>query len=218
MRGPRSRTPVILRQSEATLAIQDLSMRRTKYFVCQPALVLAFAAVTLFVLSSCHSPITGPQGPQGQQGEPGLPGNPGSPGLPGVQGPQGDHGPPGPPGPQGVQGHPGPRGPLGPARSALTVKSGPDGYADLDELSLLLVLGAEFTPEDNVYGELLTASGEIPLFSTTANGSGAFSVYAELGDVLFQGLSPNVYTINARDTSGKTATAPLLVCSADGCK
>lgn len=176
------------------------------------ALILVLSLALL--IAACEGPA-GPQGDQGPQGDPGLPGLPGNPGLPGVQGIQGEPGLPGNPGLPGVQGPEGPQGPAGPSVAAAVVIAN-NGFPAGAEQSIT-VMGSGFEPGDVVFGELQVGGEAIPVVGGTANGSGAFMATGGLDLERLSAITEGVYTLYVRDTNANNATAPLIVCPADGC-
>ena len=172
---------------------------------------IAIIAVLMLALliAACEGPA-GPQGIQGPQGEPGLPGLPGNPGLPGVQGVQGEPGLPGNPGLPGVQGPQGEQGPPGPsvaASIAVPVNSFEDGMEHS-----LTVMGSGFSAGDVIFGEIAIGGEDtVAVVGATANGSGAFMSTSGLDLESLATLTPGVYTLHVRDTSGNNATYPIVV-------
>ena len=187
--------------------MERYSPRRISGIAVIVALVLAL------LIAACEGP-QGAQGPQGPQGAPGLPGNPGNPGLPGVQGIQGEPGLPGNPGLPGVQGPQGERGPIGPSVAAKVIL---DEYTYEDGMEhQITVMGSGFSPNEVIFGEILTGADTIAVVGGTANQSGAFVITSTLDLESLAALTPGAYTLFVRDVDDNNATAPVVVTEAKG--
>ena len=161
------------------------------------------------LIAACEGPA-GSQGAQGPQGDPGLPGLPGNPGLPGVQGVQGEPGLPGNPGLPGVQGPQGEQGPPGPSVAAQVVV--PEHSFEDGKEHDLTVMGSGFQRGDVIFGEIATGGDDtVAVVGATANESGAFMSTSGLDLESLATLSPGVYTLHVRDTSGNNATHPIVI-------
>ena len=161
------------------------------------------------VIAACEGPA-GSQGAQGPQGEPGLPGLPGNPGLPGVQGVQGEPGLPGNPGLPGVQGPQGEQGPPGPSVAA-SVAVPENTFEDGKEHDLT-VMGSGFAAGDVIFGEITIGGGDtVAVVGATANESGAFMSTSGLDLESLATLTPGVYSLHVRDTSGNNDTYPIVI-------
>lgn len=86
-------------------------------------------------------------------------------------------------------------------------------------------MGSGFQRGDVIFGEI-TISGEdtVAVVGATANESGAFVSVSGLDLESLATLTPNVYTLHVRDTSGNNATHPIVICPPEkddgrgGCK
>ena len=206
-----------------------------KRFLSARVMILVLLAAGVALVAAACSGSDGGQGPPGAQGAAGVQGSQGIQGLTGPQGIQGSQGiegadgARGPQGPTGAQGDTGPEGgrgaggARGPAGSAgLPGAPGPAGPTVPLNIVLSASTQAAGTLNVTVYGSGFTASSTVTLQlgwpdgstssldSATANAGGTF--WAALTTTT--SLAEGGYAVWATDTSGSSATAPLVVTAA----
>ncbi len=193
-----------------------------KRFLSARGMILVLLAAGIALVAAACSGSDGGQGAPGSQGSPGIQGSQGIQGLTGPQGIQGSQGISGADGARGPQGPTGSQGDTGPKgdRGARGLQGVVGRFGPTVPLSIVLSASTQAAGTLNVtvYGSGFTASSTVTLQlawpdgstsslgSATANAGGAF--WTDLTTTT--SLTEGGYAVWATDTSGASATAPLV--------
>ena len=170
-------------------------------------LLAAFSVSVLLLIASCQGMdgSAGSAGPKGDQGVPGAPGASGDIGPKGLSGDAGTSGATGPTGPSGAVGEDG-------ASTAARTILEPGVVAGSGSFQ---ITGSGFTSGNSYSAQILDGAVSRDLKAPAAVYSGGIQLKVN-SDGAINGswstsVSPGLYTVEVRDSSGVMATAPLLV-------